>query len=72
MRFRQATLPPGVHEVAIEPPAKARVGTDPVSGDAAVYVEAPTRSDGRLLGMLSSTWTQDQLAHLLHPGTSND
>jgi hypothetical protein len=69
VRFEQATLPDGVREVAISPPARAWVGTDPASGDAAVYVKAPTRNEGRLFVMLSSTWTRDQLVHLLRTGT---
>jgi hypothetical protein len=71
VRFQQATLPDGVREVAIDPPARAWVGTDPASGDAAVYVKAPTRNEGRLFVMLSSTWTQDQLVRLLRTGTPN-
>ena len=66
-----AVLPEGVRTVAIAPPARAWVGTDPASGDAALYIEAPTRNDGKLFVMLSSTWTQGQLVHLLHTGTPN-
>ena len=49
-------------------PAKAWVGTDPDSGDQALWVDAPTRNDGRLFALLSPTWTTEQLADLFHNG----
>jgi hypothetical protein len=61
-------LPEGVRKVAVDGPAKAWVGTDPSSGDTALYVRAPTRNGGRLFALLSSTWTEDELVHLLHTG----
>jgi hypothetical protein len=67
-----ATLPDGVRKVSVAAPARAWVGTDPKSGDAALYVKAPTRNAGKLFVVLSSTWTQQQLVHLLHTGTPND
>jgi hypothetical protein len=47
---------------------KAWVGTDPDSGDTALWVEAPTRNGGHLFALLSPTWTTDQLADLFHNG----
>jgi hypothetical protein len=64
-------LPEGMRKVAVEPPAKAWVGADPASGDAALYVEAPTRNEGRLFVLSSSTWTQAELVRLLHSGRPN-
>ncbi|GAW48755.1 MULTISPECIES: hypothetical protein [unclassified Nocardioides] len=49
-------------------PARAWVGTDPTSGDTALWVEAPTRNGGHLFALLSPTWTTDQLADLFHHG----
>ncbi|GAA0264664.1 hypothetical protein [Cryptosporangium japonicum] len=58
---RPITAPDGV---------RAWVGTDPKSGDAALWVEAPTRNEGRLFALYSSVWTQDQLAELFHSGST--
>ena len=71
VRFRQATLPDGVRRVPFEAPVKAWAGTDPQSGDAAVYVLTPTRNDGRMFEMSSPVWTQQQLVNLLHTGRPN-
>jgi hypothetical protein len=49
-------------------PAKAWVGTDPETGDQALWVDAPTRNGGNLFALLSPTWTTDQLADLFHHG----
>lgn len=50
-------------------PAKAWIGTDPVSGDTGLYVDAPTRNEGHLFALLSPTWTAEQLTDLFHNGT---
>ena len=47
---------------------KAWVGTDPESGDHALWVDAPTRNEGHLFALLSPTWTTDQLTDLFHNG----
>jgi hypothetical protein len=50
--------------------AKAWVGTDPASGDNALYLRSPARNGGRLFAVLSATWTQRQLIALLRTGTT--
>jgi hypothetical protein len=61
-----ASLPAGASPVALSgTEAKAWVGTDPQTGDNAVYVKVPTRNGGRLFAVLSATWSQDQLVDLL-------
>jgi hypothetical protein len=62
-------VPADARSVDVEPPAQAWVGTDPASGDAALWLEAPTRNEGRLFAIVSSVWTQDQLVDLLHNGS---
>ncbi|KRC48948.1 MULTISPECIES: hypothetical protein [unclassified Nocardioides] len=46
----------------------AWVGTDPDSGQHALWVEAPTRNGGRLFALLSPSWTEDQLKDLFLNG----
>jgi hypothetical protein len=64
-------LPTGVTEVALAGPARAWVGTDPRSGDNALYVQAPTRNHGKLFALISSTWSRAQLVHLVRTGRPN-
>ena len=64
-------LPDGVRRIAIDPPARAWIGRDPESGDAALYLQAPTRNQGRMFVLLSSVWDQRQLVHLLRTGRPN-
>ena len=62
-------VPADARSVSAEPPAQAWVGTDPSTGDAALWLKAPTRNEGRLFALVSSVWTQDQLVDLLHNGS---
>ncbi|MEP9362532.1 hypothetical protein ABLE68_06160 [Nocardioides sp. CN2-186] len=62
------SVPDDATPISAPSPAKAWVGTDPESGDHALWVDAPTRNDGQLFEMLSPTWTTDQLADLFHNG----
>jgi hypothetical protein len=47
---------------------RAWVGKDAPSGDAALWVKAPTRNGGALFALMSPTWTTDELADLFHHG----
>lgn len=59
-------LPSGSRPVPLSgTTAKAWVGTDPASGDNALYVRSPARNGGRLFALLSSSWTKEQLIALL-------
>jgi hypothetical protein len=63
-------LPAGVRTVPLTgTEARVWVGTDPKSGDNALYVKAPTRNGGRLFALLSTTWSQHQLIDLVKEGT---
>jgi hypothetical protein len=64
-----ATLPDGVTPVSAPEGVKAWVGKDPVRGDNALWVKAPTRNDGKLFALHSSSWTTDQLVELFHNGS---
>lgn len=68
-----AVLDPGAVPDAATPVkapegVRAWVGTDPESGDTALWVEAPTRNEGDLFALLSPTWSADQLVDLFHNG----
>ncbi len=65
-------LPPDARPVPLSgTTAKAWVGTDPASGDNALYLRSPARNGGRLFAVLSATWTQRQLIALLRTGTTS-
>lgn len=64
-----AAVPDGATPVDGAPSGvQAWVGTDPESGDHALYVKAPTRNGGRLFAVLSPTWTEGQLSQLFLHG----
>jgi hypothetical protein len=71
-----ATLDVAVPDDAtpVDPPAgaiagvKAWVGTDPTSGDHAIWVQSPSRNAGQVFAILSPTWTTDQLVDLFRNG----
>lgn len=66
-----AALPDSVREVPVTgTDAQAWVGTDPGTGNNALYLKAPTRNGGRLFGLESAVWTQDQLVDLFKNGTT--
>jgi hypothetical protein len=58
----------------VDPPAgavdgvKAWVGTDPVTGDNAIWVQSPTRNEGDVFALESPTWSSDQLVDLFLHG----
>ena len=62
-------LPAGVREVTLAgTDSRVWVGTDPSSGDNALYVKPANSTDGRLFALLSATWTDKQLIDLVeHP-----
>ncbi|MFI5959522.1 hypothetical protein [Cryptosporangium sp. NPDC051539] len=49
-------------------PGHAWIGKDPATGDAALWVQVPTRNQGQVFAIYSSVWSQDQLIDLLHNG----
>jgi hypothetical protein len=59
----------------VDPPAgaidgvRAWVGTDPASGDNAIWVQSPSRNDGRVFALMSSSWSQDELVDLFRSGS---
>ena len=55
---------------SIEAPdgVQAWVGTDPGSGDTALWVQAPTRNAGNLFALMSPTWSAVELTDLFHNG----
>ncbi|HYF73507.1 MAG TPA: hypothetical protein VD864_11845 [Nocardioides sp.] len=62
-------VPGDARSLEVDGPAKAWIGTDPASGDAALWLESPIRNGGRLFALESSVWTQDQLLDLFHHGS---
>lgn len=63
-----AEVPAGARPVEVEPPSKAWVGTDPESGDAVMYLQAPSRLDGRILGVSLPGYTEAQMERILLTG----
>jgi hypothetical protein len=63
-------VPDDARPVEVPAPAKAWVGTDPRSGEVAIYLKAPTRFDGRLFGISSPSLDEDQMVTFLHTGVS--
>lgn len=61
-------VPDDATPIAAPEGAQAWVGTDPASGDTALWVEAPTRNEGNLFALMSPTWTEAQLTDLFHNG----
>lgn len=58
-------LPAGVTAVPLSgTAAQAWTGTDPSTGDNALYVKVPTASGSRLFVLLSATWSEQQLIEL--------
>ncbi|MBZ5739119.1 hypothetical protein [Nocardioides mangrovi] len=47
---------------------EAYVGTDPATGNHALWVKAPTRNGGNLFALESPSWTEDQLTQLFLTG----
>ncbi|WP_395695526.1 hypothetical protein [Nocardioides sp.] len=64
----QVSVPADATRIDSPEGTRAWVGVDPASGDHALYVEAPTRNDGRVFAVLSPTWTRDQLVDLFRHG----
>ncbi|TQS43010.1 hypothetical protein [Cryptosporangium phraense] len=66
-------VPSGARPVApprgAVPGVRAWVGQDPATGDAALWVEAPTRNEGRRFALYSSVWSQQQLVELFRNGS---
>jgi hypothetical protein len=68
--FAPDGLPDGVRPVEVPSPAKAWVGTDPRSGEVAIYLKAPSRFDGQLFGVSSPSLDEEQMISFLHTGVS--
>lgn len=62
-------VPSDARSLDVDGPAKAWIGTDPTSGDPALWLESPIRNGGQLFAIESSVWTQDQLLDLFHNGS---
>lgn len=62
-------VPGDARSLAVDGSAQAWIGTDPASGDAALWLQSPVRNGGRLFAVESSVWTQDQLLDLFHNGS---
>lgn len=62
-------VPSDARSLEVDGPAKAWIGTDPASGDPALWLLSPVRNEGRLFAIESSVWTQDQLLDLFHHGS---
>ncbi len=72
--FRLVTdteVPGDARSLDVDGSATAWIGTDPASGDAALWLQSPVRNGGRLFALVSSEWTQDQLIDLLHHGEAS-
>lgn len=65
-------VPDDAREVALPgAEAQAWVGTDPATGDAALWVKAPTRNGGELFEMHSPRWTEADFVSLVRTGRPN-
>lgn len=61
-------VPAGAELIEAPEGVRAWVGTEPTSGDHAVWVEAPTRNGGRLFAVLSPTWSLEEMTDLFYNG----
>lgn len=61
-------VPDDATPIAAPEGVRAWVGTDPGSGDTALWVEAPTRNEGKLFALMSPTWSAAELTDLFHNG----
>lgn len=68
--FSPDSVPDGAREVTFPEmsPARAWVGTDPATGDPTLYLDAPTRNDGHLMGLSVPGFDEDDLVDLLRNG----
>ncbi|KQW47079.1 hypothetical protein ASC77_18015 [Nocardioides sp. Root1257] len=67
-RMSPGAVPEDAQPIDAPDGVQAWVGTDPQSGDHALYVDAPTRNGGKLFALLSPTWTAEQLTDLFLHG----
>jgi hypothetical protein len=66
---RELKVPADAEPVeGVASPAKAWVSTDPDSGLATLWIDAPTRAGGMTFSASGAGWSQDQLIHLLLTG----
>lgn len=64
--FSVRSLPPGAQPVPLtDSAAKAWVGTDPASGDNALYLQSPVRNGGQLFALVSPSLDKAQLIALV-------
>ena len=64
--FSVRSLPPGAQPVPLTgSAAKAWVGTDPASGDNALYLQSPVRNGGQLFALVSPSLDKAQLIALV-------
>lgn len=68
--FSPDAVPDGAREVTFAgmSPARAWVATDPATGDPTLYLKAPTRNNGHLMGLSIPGFDEDALVHLLKYG----
>lgn len=69
--FSPDVVPDGAREVIFPEmsPARAWVGTDPATGDPTLYLLAPTRNNGHLMGLSVSGFGEAELVDLLKHGS---
>lgn len=69
--FSPDAVPDGAREVTFAEmsPARAWVGTDPATGDPTLYLDAPTRNDGHLMGLSIPGFDEAALIDLLKNGS---
>lgn len=66
--FTPDAVPDDARPVEVPEPAKAWVGTDPRSGEAAIYLQSPSRFDGRLFGVSAPGLDEDAMVRFLRDG----
>ncbi|GAA1761926.1 hypothetical protein GCM10009795_005460 [Nocardioides hankookensis] len=68
--FVPSGVPDGSRPVEVPAPAKAWVGTNPRSGEVAIYLQAPSRFGGKLFGVSSPGLSEAQMITFLRTGVS--
>jgi hypothetical protein len=66
--FTPDAVPEDARPIDVPAPAKAWVGTDPRSGQAALYLQSPPRNDGRLFGVSAPGLDEDAMVEFLRSG----
>ena len=69
--FSPDSVPDGAREIVFPPmaPARAWLGTDPATGEPTLYLDAPTRNNGHLMGLSIPGFGEAELVDLLKHGS---